>query len=400
MSEPQVHDPFTAALRPIHDASHRHVADRLVYSQKITAEAEDSMSATARALASAVYELVDSSLLGDRSLFIDLPLEWLERPELLPTPAPRLALGIAETGAIDAELPALLDDIRERGYRILLPARLVQQDIEAMLKRCDILALTASQEVDDSMLEGLHDRNIKLLVENIESHDMLERFQALGCDYYNGDYLAKPSFIATSPRGRHGNRAAQLRLIRALYEDSSDINQLHELVIQLPHLHVAILRRANSSYFHRGGKSVDLLRAVQLLGLIELRRLILTLTLASLQPTSRIVLRMALIRAFMCRNLAAPFSTLDGEDAFTTGLFSMMDALLEEDRTTLLDQLPLGQPILAALKHRQGALGAVLNLCESHERQVGEDIDAVPADQLHRCYIEALGSADALMNNL
>ncbi|MFQ3787661.1 EAL and HDOD domain-containing protein [Halomonas sp. A29] len=400
MPEQRDHVPFTVALQPIHDASHHHVADRLVYGRHTEDEAEDIMSSTAKALASTVYELGDSGLLGDRTLLVDLPLGWLERPELLPTPAPRLALGIAEEGMIDAELLATLDDIRERGYRVVLPTRLLKQDLETMLDRCDIIVLSSPHDLDDKTLERLPARNVKLLVENLDSREELARYQAMGCDYYHGNYLAKPNFIASAPRGRHGNRAAQIRLIRALYEDNSDFNRLHELAVQVPHLHVAILRRANSSYFHRGGKEVDLHRAVQILGLIELRRLILTLTLASLQPSSRIVLRMALIRAFMCRNLAAPFPALDPEDAFTTGLFSMMDALLEEDRNTLLEHLPLGQPIIDALKHRAGPLGAVLTLCENHERQVEEAIDDLPPDQLHSCYMNALSSTKALMDNL
>ncbi|NIC04264.1 EAL and HDOD domain-containing protein [Billgrantia bachuensis] len=400
MPEQRDHDPFTVALHPIHDASHHHVADRLVYTRHTDTETEEVMAATARALASAVYELGDGGLLGDRTLFVDLPLEWLDRPELLPTPAPRLALGVAEVHTVDAELLVRLDDIRERGYRVIVSTRLLKQDPEAMLGRCDIIVLTSPQDLDDETLERLPASNVKLLVENLDSREELERYQAMGCDYYHGQYLAKPSFIASAPRGRHGNRAAQIRLIRALYEDNNDLNRLHELVVQVPHLHVAILRRANSSYFHRGGKEVDLHRAVQLLGLIELRRLILTLTLSSLQPSSRIVLRMALIRAFMCRNLAAPFPSLDPEDAFTTGLFSMMDALLEEDRQSLLEHLPLGQPIIDALKHQAGPLGAVLTLCENHERQVEEAIDDVPADRLHNCYMNALASTKTLMDNL
>lgn len=400
MSEQVDHDPCTVALHPIHDASHHHVADRLVYRHDGAAEVEDIMAATARALTSAIYELGDGGLLGDRSLFVDLPLEWLDRPELLPTPAPRLALGIADARTVDLALLTRLDDIRERGYRVIAPSQLVKQDHEAMLGRVDIILLDSPNDFDDATLERLPARNIKLLVENIDNREELASFQAMGCDYYHGRYLAKPSFITSPPRGRHGNRAAQLRLIRALYEDNSDLNRMHELVVQVPHLHVAILRRANSNYFNRGGKVVDLHRAVQILGLLELRRLILTLTLASLQPSSRIILRMALIRAFMCRNLAAPFPTLDPEDAFTTGLFSMMDALLEEDRSTLLEHLPLGLAIIRALKFREGPLGAVLTLCENHERQVEEAIDEVPADQLHNCYMAALGSTKGLMSDL
>jgi c-di-GMP phosphodiesterase len=393
-------DPCTIALHPIHDANHAHVADRLVYRPSSASESDDTMAATARALTSAVYELGDAGLLGERTLFIDLPMTWLDRPELLPTPAPRLAIGIADMPEVDEVLLARLDDIRERGYRMIFPASLIKRHLEAILPRTDIILVTKPDALDAKTLERLPARNIKLLVENIEEREELERYREIGCAYYNGHYLARPNFIASAPRGRHGNRAAQIRLIRALYEDDSDIHRLQELVVQIPHLHVAVLRRANSTYFNRGGKEIDLHRAMQVLGLIELRRLILTLTLASLQPSSRIILRMALIRAFMCRNLSAPFSGLDAEDAFTTGLFSMMDALLEEDRDTLFAQLPLNPLIIHAVKDRAGPLGAVLTLCENHERQVEEAVNDMPADQLHSCYMAALASARSLMNNL
>ncbi|NLC22025.1 MAG: HDOD domain-containing protein [Halomonadaceae bacterium] len=393
--------PFTIALHPVHDAELHHIADRLFQRETDSDHAEDLMSATARALTSAVYELGDSGLLGDRMLFVDLPREWLDRPELLPTPASRLVLGLAADTTFDSELPTQLGTIRERGYRIIVPANLFKQAPSVMLEHCDIVRLVSPTELDTATLQQLQDHGIKLLADQLASPQALESYRTLGCDYYNGSYLAQPSYFASPARGRHGNRAAQMRLIRTLYEEDGDLDRMHELVVQIPHLLIAILRRANSSHFNRGGtKIVDLQRAVQRLGLLELRRLILTLTLASLQPSAHIVLRMALIRAFMCRNLAAGNPAIDAEDAFTTGLFSMMDALMEEDRDTLFEQLPLSRPIIAAVKQHSGPLGAVLAQCQSHEQQVDAAIEAIPGDRLHTCYMQALASTTALMDRL
>src|SRR5690554_7769296 len=119
--------PFTIALHPVHDAELHHIADRLFQRETYSDHAEDLMSATARALASAVYELGDSGLLGDRMLFLDLPREWLDRPELLPTPASRLVLGLAANTPFDSELPTQLGTIRERGYRVIVPASLFKR---------------------------------------------------------------------------------------------------------------------------------------------------------------------------------------------------------------------------------------------------------------------------------
>ncbi len=388
----------TIALHPIHDVQHGHVADQLAY--RGSGSSDEPLEATAKALASAVYELGDAGLLGDRSLFVTLPLAWLDRPELLPTPAPRLAIAMADISDIDEALLLRLDDLRERGYRIIMPAALVKKHAKALWSRTDIMTLTGTSPLDETLQQRLSTSPIKLYAEDIRSPEELEHCRAMGCELFNARYLSRPQVIASTTRGKHGNRAAQIRLVRSLYEDDGDLQRLQALVLQVPHLHVAILRRANSAFFNRGGTVADLPRAVQLLGLIELRRLILTLTLANLQPTSLLLLRTALTRGFMCRNLAAPFPALDPDDAFNTGLFSLMDALLEEDRDALLAQIPLPPGVTAALTERTGALGALLTLCESHESQLAAAEGEVPADQLHRCYLEALGSTQSLLGAL
>lgn len=397
---PAISEPVTCtiALHPIHDDQHGHVADQLVY--RGSGSSDEPLEATAKALASTVYELGDAGLLGERSLFVTLPLEWLDRPELLPTPAPRLVIAIAGMSDIDEALLLRLDDLRERGYRILMPAALFKEHAKALWSRTDIVALTGSSPFNELLQQQLASSPIKLYAEDIRSAEELEHCRAMGCDLFNARYLTRPQVVASSSRGKHGNRAAQIRLVRSLYEEDGDLQRLEALVLQIPHLHVAILRRANSAFFNRGGTVVDLQRAVQVLGLIELRRLILTLTLANLQPTSLLLLRTALTRAFMCRNLAAPFPSLDPDDAFNTGLFSMMDALLEEERDTLLAQIPLPPAVTAALMERAGPLGALLRLCESHESQLEAGTGEVPADQLHRCYLEALGSTQSLLGAL
>ncbi|WP_444677867.1 hypothetical protein [Halomonas sp. E19] len=76
---------FTIALYPIHDAQHGHVADQLLY--RSGASSDEPLEATAKALASTVYELGDAGLLGSRSLFVTLPWRgWIGRNYCRPLP--------------------------------------------------------------------------------------------------------------------------------------------------------------------------------------------------------------------------------------------------------------------------------------------------------------------------
>ncbi|RTR04444.1 EAL and HDOD domain-containing protein [Halomonas nitroreducens] len=383
------------ALQPIHDTAYRHVADRLVYSRPPTA-GDDPVSRTAQALSAAVYELDEGQRLGARPLFIDLPAEWLVRQDLLPTPADRLVIGLAAGLVPTPELVDALENLRERGYRIAAPAS--DCDLTGF---ADIVRLPAKALVDAQAVAVWQARGKRLLVEDIQTQEQLEHARAQGVDYVNGHYLSDPRFLASRPSVRHGNRAALLRLINELYREDADLQRLFELILQMPQLHVAILRRANSSHFAHGAQHSELKRAMQVIGLNELRKLVMTLSLANEMPSSRLMLRLALTRAFMCQALAAPFRNIDPEDAFTTGLFSMMGALLDLDQASLLAELPLEDALRRALTRREGHLGALLALSEEHERALATaSSQTPPTDRLQACYLEALDRTDALMSRL
>ncbi|MDI5922851.1 HDOD domain-containing protein [Halomonas sp. LR5S13] len=388
-----VTDRFTIAMHPIHDADYVHVADRLIY-QNHDSDLDDPVSSMAKALSTVLYELDERQC---RELFIELPSEWLVRIDLLPTPPSQVVIGLPRDLEVTPEVADSLNRIRERNYRIAMPDPAGQSmgaDLQAF---ADIIEIDASCPLDSERLETLKAGGYQLLVEHIQDHEQLEQCLEAGCDYINGRYLSQPHYHASKPRGRHGNRAAQLRLINELYREDADLHRLHDLLLQMPHLHVAILRRANSSFFGQSQQQSDLRRAIQVIGLNELRRLVMTMSLASNMPSSRITVRLALIRAFMCQNLAEPFRNIDPEDAFTTGLFSLMAALLDEDQATLLEQVPLDDGIIRALEHHEGHLGAILAICEEHEQQLAENTSEHTAEQLQKCYLDALDKAATLM---
>ncbi|SEL75706.1 EAL and HDOD domain-containing protein [Halomonas daqiaonensis] len=391
-----VTDSFTIAMHPIHDADYDHVADRLIY-QHHDNDHDDPLSSTAKALSAVLYELEERQ---SRELFIELPAEWLVRSDLLPTPPGQVVIGLPRDLEITPELADSLSKIRERKYRIAVPDSTYQAMGPGLQVLADIIEIDASRPLEIERLKTLKAKGHRLLAEHIHDHETLEQCLAVGCDYINGHYLSQPHYHATKPRGRHGNRAAQLRLINELYREDADLHRLHDLLLQMPHLHVAILRRANSSYFGQSQLQSDLRRAIQVIGLNELRRLVMTMSLASNMPSSHITVRLALIRAFMCQNLAEPFPNIDPEDAFTTGLFSMMAALLDEDQDTLLAQVPLDDGIIRALEHHEGHLGAILAICEEHEQQLGETTPEHTAERLQECYLDALDKTATLMGRL
>ena len=86
------------------------------------------------------------------------------------------------------------------------------------------------------------------------------------------------------------------------------------------------------------------------------------------------LIQTALIRANMCENLSKK-SGVSAENAFTVGLFSALDAFLDQPLKTILAALPLSDELNNALLKYEGSLGRLLQLMLNYERGKWNEID-------------------------
>jgi EAL and modified HD-GYP domain-containing signal transduction protein len=95
------------------------------------------------------------------------------------------------------------------------------------------------------------------------------------------------------------------------------------------------------------------------------------------------LLRLSAVRARFCELLGASID-LDGhlDDLFLLGLFSLMDAFLGRPLESLLDELPLADATLRALRGELGTLRSVYDLAIAYERADWEAV-ASHAVSLH-----------------
>lgn len=382
---------YQVALHPIFDRDFVHLGDHLKYRTK--ADEDHGLEATASACSLAIYDIGLEPLIGDRALYLDLPVEWLARPELWPMPAERMVIGLLGTPALSEPDLDALEALKARGYRLMIG---VEQD-PAAAPLADVIRLDAGRDLEDPRLADWLATGKALLATGVDDDERLEAARSAGCTRLTGGYLASARRHSRPVSSTHGNKGTQIRLISELYRDDVDLSAINDLIVQVPYLNVAIIKRANSSFFGQSGQQLSLMRAMQVLGLHELRTLVATMLLSRNFPSSRLTLRLALVRAFMCEQLAQPFPNIDDDDAFTTGLFSLMDVLLETDHETLLAEVPLSAAIVGALEERSGSLGALLTLAEDYET-LTEHADAqADSAQLRRCYLAALQQTETIM---
>lgn len=173
-------------------------------------------------------------------------------------------------------------------------------------------------------------------------------------------YLQSPS----SPNSAQAaSRTLTLQLLQLVNNDA-DTRELEEVFRRDATLSYQLLKLVNSAALRRSRDITSFAQAILLLGRVQLKRWINLLMFAARDGDERgnLLLAHVGLRA-RGMELLAQASGLDRamqEQAFMTGMFSLLGVLFGTPLADLLKPLQLGEDMSAALLHNDGELGTVL----------------------------------------
>lgn len=365
---------FYAARQPILDKSKKIFAYELLFRDSVNNVFPDidGDEATSKMIEASQFHMGISEFTGNKPAFINFTLETLNQgyPRML---APEeVVIEILETIKPSKKLLALCKDLYEKGYTLALDdyehqsvwlhfypyIKIIKIDIQ-------LSGLDEIKEVLASIKEYPH---IKMLAEKVETYDEYNQMLQLGFDYFQGYFFAKPEMIKTKNLS-----PSQIAMAELLYEmskpelDLTSITRVFEHDISLSY---KLLRYANSVIFKRLNEISSIRQALVILDSGELKRFIGLMFAVAINPDkpSELV-NLAMTRAKFCELVAQDItSLLNVSIAFLTGLFSMIDALLDEDMAVVLDKLPLSNDIKEPLLTKAGVMAALIKLVEFIEQ--------------------------------
>ena len=115
------------------------------------------------------------------------------------------------------------------------------------------------------------------------------------------------------------------------------------------------------------------------------------------------LLRSSIIRAKFCEFIGQTNrDSVDPAELFTMGLFSQIDAMMDDSMERLMEKLPLSERIKTALVKREGELKDYLELVVFYEKGEWEHVAekagllGIEEKKLPEYYIGALGWADTV----
>jgi EAL and modified HD-GYP domain-containing signal transduction protein len=126
------------------------------------------------------------------------------------------------------------------------------------------------------------------------------------------------------------------------------------------------------------------------------------MALADSQDKPRELMVTGLVRARMCELLAKAYNQGDLEGAFTTGIFSVVDALTDQSMVELLQSLPLSREIIHALLNHEGSKGRILRAAIAYERGDFAELSNMPPTRtpLSDLYAESVDWATEALGGL
>ncbi|OHV07656.1 EAL and HDOD domain-containing protein [Kushneria phosphatilytica] len=295
-----------------------------------------------------------------------------------------IVIEVLETVVPSASTIAALQALHRHGYTIALDDYVLTDSSHPFLPWADIVKLEYPAYDADTLeatVARLHRYNprLRVLAEKIERHQDFQYCRDIGCDLFQGYFLARPEPV-------HGdimpiNRISALTVLAELNRPQLGLHEMTHLIRNDPFLSLRLLRLARSALHQRGRPVTSLESAVLSLGLQRIRGLASLLVLSRLDDKPHALQRLAILRGHFCQQLAEHVPGV-ARMGFTVGLFSCLDGLFDQPLSDIVDQVPLHEDIRMALLEGRGPLGLILETAIHFEQDRWSRIDWQALDAL------------------
>ena len=205
-----------------------------------------------------------------------------------------------------------------------------------------------------------------------------DKCKSMTMDFFCGDFLLKPDLDDQVEIA--GNKLSVLQLIKSLQQEDCNLQDISEIIQADPIISFQLLKLANSAGFSGGNPIHSIQQAIARLGIINLKNWVMLFSMKNISDKPKEVLDSGLIRANMAQALAKASSNVNVRGAYTAGLLSILDCLLNKPMPDLLSQIALDEDITNALISQTGPIGELLSLVIAYE---SGDWDKVTAQNVH-----------------
>jgi c-di-GMP-related signal transduction protein len=340
-----------------------------------------------------------SELTDSKPAFLNFSRSALVNDFAFALPPRDVVIELLETVEPDAEVIRACQRLKTAGYRLALDDFTERPGYGPLVEMADILkvdVLATTPETRAELCRRYRSDRRRLLAEKVETRDVLDQVVSEAYQFFQGYFFSRP--VMMSSKALSGYRLNYLRLIQELNHPDLDMQRLEDVVKMEASLALRILRRVNSAAYGFRMTTSSLRHALVLLGEREIRLCATVWSLAEIAkdlPSEIIV--SSTLRARLCERLARPAGLADrSSELFLVGMFSMLDAILQQPMDQILSTLPLSDDLRHALTGGQNPLRAILDAVMAYERGQWDDVSMLTSRagltdrDISACYGDAI----------
>ena len=385
------------ARQPIYDRQLELVGYELLFrdTEQCRASFDDGARASSQLIINTFMGFGLENIVGSNPAFINLTHDFFVDDQPIPMNREQVVLEVNEAILPEAHVLKGLQELAAQGYTIALDDFIYKPELEPLLALAHIVKIDLGALGREKFAEQANicrKFNVKLLAEKVESHSDMEYCKELGFDYFQGFFFCKPQLVRA--KSQPANRGVILQILDKLQDENATIEELEKVIIQDVALTYKLLRYLNCATYAMRREINSVREALMLIGTAQVKKWAILLLMSSYDNEKpEELIATAMVRARMCELLAQKNRVkFDSEQAFTAGLFSTLDAVMDTPMEELLDTISLNTSIKFALLNHEGALGNLLLQILRYEK--GEwsqlDIDGFSSTDYAMAYLAAV----------
>lgn len=322
----------------------------------------------AAVLTTGIAERSVTELTGGLPAWIKVTTGLLLTVDALPVSPGSVVLELHAGTSIDDELLGRLLRLRAQGHVIALDDFLPCDRLEPALPLANFVNVDLGAyglAGLSAVIDRLPRQRPRIVATGVAMPGQADSCVRRGADLVRGPFFERPRALPV--REVPVSSVAQLRAVVAL-RGSPDFEDIERVVADDPGLTLRVLRFANSAAVGAGRTLKSVREAMVVLGSERVRQFLLLVLLGQLGAGRPALVSTAVVRGRLCETLSREMSLGDPELAFTAGVLSVVDALLDQPMAEVLKGLAVSEELRWALLGRSGRAGAVLDLAIRAER--------------------------------
>lgn len=367
----------------------------------------DGDAATSGVLSNTFFSFDLKVILGDKPGLVNFTQQLILQKTPLLFPKQHIIVEVLEDIEPSDEIIDALTEIKENNFNIALDDFIYHEKFEPMMQLCRIikfdLIATPLETLTDIVKDIQANYNITLLAEKVETHDEFELAKEMGFTLFQGYFFSKPEIL--SKKEISSSQISTLQLVSEAGKSNIDLSKIESLIKKDVSISFKLLKFINSAYFNRPTPINTIKDAITFLGVDELRKFINVAAVTDFsQNKPNELVRSSVIRARLCEQCGGVLKTaFTTDELFTLGLFSYMDAMLDQTMDDILESIMLSSKIKTALLGKDTQFKKILKLVTTIEKgdwhhKIFSAISNTKLEKkLPAFYMDAIRMADSFM---